>query len=348
MLMQNKSVRMLICNQCDKKCEDDASLTNHIILCGDVVNNPSCKPCNRTFTETAALEVHMGLHSDVDSKYISSIDKHLHDDKISDILCFQCDQTFTDNDTLEIHMALHSDVSNVLSCNQCDKIFPDNITLETHMLLHTDLISILSCEPCDRTFTNDAALETHIGSHSEVDSKHISKTDSGVNCEEEVEENSLEKEGEMVEEEKVEEEKEEEEKVDKEKVKEMVEEEDLEEMEEEGSSRFRSLRENIAMRDFEILSLSQLDKEVEQLMFLDKSFKGRENIFTSTPVEEEEGQRLEDMEDILEEDRGAETTLARAPGRGRRGRARRWLGRLGGRLGGRFMEIAAKILAAVV
>ena len=340
MLKHNKSVRMLICNQCDKKFEGDASLTNHILLCIDMVNKPSCKPCNRTFTEKAALEIHMGLHSDVDSKYISSIDKNLHDDTIIDLLCFQCDKTFTDNVTLEIHMSLHSDVRNILSCDQCDKIFPDKITLETHMLLHNDLISLLSCEPCDRIFTNGAALETHIALHSEADSKHISKTDSGVNCEEEVEENSLEKE---VDEEKVEEKKVKEvveEKVEEEKVKEVVEEEELKE--EEGRRRLGS------MRDFEILSLSQLDKEVEQLMFLDKSFKGRENIFTSTPVEEEEGQRLEDMEDILEEDRGAETTLARAPGRGRRGRARRWLGRLGGRLGGRLLEIAAKILAAVV
>ena len=79
-----------------------------------------------------------------------------------------------------------------------------------------------------------------------------------------------------------------------------------------------------------------------------KGSKGRGNIFTSTPVEGEEGQRLEDMEDILEEDKGAESTLARAPGMDRRGRARRWLGRLGGRLGGRLLEVVAKILAAVV
>ena len=110
------------------------------------------------------------------------------------------------------------------------------------------------------------------------------------------------------------------------------------------SRRLGSLMDNITMRDFEILSLSQLDKEVEQLMSWRKGSKGRGNIFTSTPVEGEEGQKLEDMEDILKEDKGAESTLARPPGRDRRGRARRWLGRLGGRL----LEVVAKVLAAVV
>ena len=145
-------------------------------------------------------------------------------------------------------------------------------------------------------------------------------------------------------------EEEEEEKVDEVVVKEEegVEEEEVVKEDENRSRRLGSLMDNITMRDFDILSLSQLDKEVEQLMSWRKGSKGRGNIFTSTPVEGEEGQKLEDMEDILKEDKGAESTLARAPWRDRRGRARRWLGRLGGRLGGRLLEVVAKILAAVV
>ena len=87
-LLKNNCVRILLCNQCDKTFEDDASLKNHMVLCSDVVSKLSCKPCNTTFTEMAAFENHKGLHIDVNSKYTSSIDKNLHKDTISDL--FYC------------------------------------------------------------------------------------------------------------------------------------------------------------------------------------------------------------------------------------------------------------------
>ena len=55
---------------------------------------------------------------------------------------------------------------------------------------------------------------------------------------------------------------------------------------------------------------------------------------------DEEGLSLQSLEDLLE----ADSTLGRALNSCRRGRARRWLGRLGGRL----LEGVAVLLAAVL
>ena len=72
-------------------------------------------------------------------------------------------------------------------------------------------------------------------------------------------------------------------------------------------------------------------------MYLEEGVGEGRNIFTSTPVDEEE-LSLQSLEDLLE----ADSTLGRALSR--RGRARRWLGRLGGRL----LEGLAVLMAAVL
>ena len=74
-------------------------------------------------------------------------------------------------------------------------------------------------------------------------------------------------------------------------------------------------------------------------MYLEEGVGEGRNIFTSTPVDEEE-LSLQSLEDLLE----ADSTLGRALIRSRRGRARRWLGRLGGRL----LEGVAVLMAAVL
>ena len=74
-------------------------------------------------------------------------------------------------------------------------------------------------------------------------------------------------------------------------------------------------------------------------MFLEEGVGEGRNIFTSTPVDEEE-LSLQSLEDLLE----ADSTLGRAHSRSRRSRARRWLGRLGGRL----LEGVSVLMAAVL
>ena len=86
-----------------------------------------------------------------------------------------------------------------------------------------------------------------------------------------------------------------------------------------------------------------LDLEVEQLLYWEAWMGGGGNIFTSIPVEGEV-KGLQSLEDLLQECKEADSTLCRALSRGRRGRARRWLGRLGDRL----LQGVAVVLAAVL
>ena len=109
------------------------------------------------------------------------------------------------------------------------------------------------------------------------------------------------------------------------------------EKEEENSiSGMGSLQGILTQRDFEILPLSQLDQEVEQ-----NGSRGWGKIFTSTPVE---GEQVKGLEDIPKEGVEEGSPLARTPWRNRKGRARKWLVRLGGRV----FEVVATIMVAVV
>ena len=230
--------------------------------------------------------------------------------------CKKCQNKFSDNEAMENHMLSHNDVVDILSCNHCDQKFTDKATLKIHMYFHNNIVNIFSCNQYDQTFIDDATLEMHMMLYSDKHNKYSSNTDSGVVCEEEEEE----KEGE-------------------EKEKEC------------RGSRFENPQDIKSIIDLEILSvqksgddswgscLAKLDQEEEQLMYLEEGEGEGRNIFTSTPVYKEE-LSLQSLEDLLE----ADSTLSRALSRSRRGRVRRWLGRLGGRL----LEGVAVLLAAVL
>ena len=221
--------------------------------------------------------------------------------------------------SMENNLAREFDMSQAYACNPCDQTFTDCVTLKKHMLKHDEDPSTLYCNKCGQTCKDNFNMERHMALHSDMNSTYSGNTDSGVNCEDE-EDQSM-------------------------------------------SNRLRNMNlrdipsvkegwENPTSSDTDCLnrvmggsfcSNTLLDQEVEQLLYWERRIGVGGNIFTSTPVEGEV-KGLQSLEDLLQECKEEDSTLGRALVRSRRGRARRWLGRLGDRL----MEGVAVILAALL
>ena len=224
--------------------------------------------------------------------------------------------------SIENNLAREFDMSQAYACNPCDQTFTDFVTLKKHMLTHNEDPSILSCNQCRQTFKDNFNMERHIALHSDLNSTYSGNTDSGVNCEDEEEQNMSNRLRNKV-------------------VKNLRDIPSVKEGWENSTSSDNDFL-NMVMEG-SYCSNTLLDLEVEQLLYWERRMGGEGNIFTSTPVEGEVN-GLQSLEDLLQECKEADSTLGRALVRSRRGRARRWLGRLGDRL----LEGVAVILAALL
>ncbi|XP_038055654.1 histone-lysine N-methyltransferase PRDM9-like [Patiria miniata] len=134
-----------ICSQCDKSFTRSGSLRMHMrIHAGE--RPYACSHCDKSFTHSAHLRGHMRIHAG-ERPYT----------------CSHCDQSFTQSGHLRMHMMIHTG-ERPYACSHCDKSFTYGHHLRGHMRIHTGERPY-ACSHCDKSFTQSGHLRTHMRIH---------------------------------------------------------------------------------------------------------------------------------------------------------------------------------------
>ncbi|CAH1792910.1 unnamed protein product, partial [Owenia fusiformis] len=141
------------CGGCDEEFQHAKYLLQHLTENASCTEKhdktyPKCAICNRLFTTTSTLRVHLKkMHNSGDSEVFT---------------CEECGKEFMLNCDLRRHLRKHEDFRNKKhQCPTCDKCFFTSINLSEHMNIHTGA-KPHHCDQCDAKFTGSSALYKHV------------------------------------------------------------------------------------------------------------------------------------------------------------------------------------------
>ena len=107
-----------------------------------------CATCNKPFTTSHGLEVHVRRSHTTGTRLFS---------------CDVCKKKFCHSVTLDQHRAAHAQERS-FSCRQCGKTFKRSSTLSTHLLIHSDTRPY-PCVYCGKRFHQKSDMKKHTYIH---------------------------------------------------------------------------------------------------------------------------------------------------------------------------------------
>jgi len=133
------------CDQCDKNFRRESYLQVHKKAVHSAINPYTCDQCQRSFTSSWGLKMHMTVHSD---------DRPFQ--------CKLCDKKFKRNYELNKHMAFHVPDRPYI-CNICGKSFQVERNLKTHQYVHFKPDLPYECDhpECDMRFHKISRMKEH-------------------------------------------------------------------------------------------------------------------------------------------------------------------------------------------
>ncbi|XP_006821599.1 uncharacterized protein LOC102803465 [Saccoglossus kowalevskii] len=150
------------CSKCEKQFADLSQLGRHMKYSHPDMScrKWKCHMCDRAFTSSAKLNVHVLVHMGVKPHK-----------------CEHCDKTFTDPSNLRMHVSIHTGLKK-FQCDICGNSFRQKAHLLSHKITHTGEKK-LKCQYCDKMFSRHSDVKQHTYMHTkekEVPCQECGKT----------------------------------------------------------------------------------------------------------------------------------------------------------------------------
>ena len=137
----------------------------------------SCEICNKCFSQSGSLEIHMMVHTQENPFNCEQCGKHLstikefkrHQRKHTGekpYLCNQCEKKFSQIGHLRRHERIHSGDKRFI-CAQCDKSYTQGVGLKIHLRFHTGE-KPYTCSQCGKSFMQLFNLQRHENKHPDL------------------------------------------------------------------------------------------------------------------------------------------------------------------------------------
>ncbi|XP_055707326.1 zinc finger protein 37-like [Phlebotomus papatasi] len=160
-----------VCKLCDKKFSQSNNLKLHMITHTDM--KFECDVCKRLFKNPRSLRNHKQEHLPLEQQNKQSDHVQKQAAKRSSIkwkqcqkrtcICQICGKVSNYSTLHESHMRSHTG-EKPFKCNECDKSFRERSSLRSHMLVHTGAKPYV-CSNCGAAFRQGAHLRRHMRSH---------------------------------------------------------------------------------------------------------------------------------------------------------------------------------------
>ena len=135
-----------------------------------------CKQCNKGFTTTWGLKLHVRIHAELKPSKCSKCEKsfrqssHLQQHKrthseLKPFKCNKCEMSFSQSSNLQQRIKeLHDLKESTHKCSHCQKKFSRTSYLQIHQRIHSGT-KPLQCEHCSKSFRFLSSLYRHCRSH---------------------------------------------------------------------------------------------------------------------------------------------------------------------------------------
>uniref|UniRef100_H3CZZ6 Zinc finger and BTB domain containing 17 n=1 Tax=Tetraodon nigroviridis TaxID=99883 RepID=H3CZZ6_TETNG len=169
------------CQNCGKKFTHTGNFKRHMrIHTGSFTSGfhwrefPSCRDCNKAFSDPAACKAHEKTHSPLKPYTCSTCGKSYRQISLLNLhrkrhtgearyTCRLCGKTFTTSGNLKRHQLVHSG-EKPYQCDYCDKAFSDPTAKMRHLETH-DTDKGNKCPHCDKRFSQMGNLKAHLKIH---------------------------------------------------------------------------------------------------------------------------------------------------------------------------------------
>ncbi|KAJ1130944.1 hypothetical protein NDU88_009288 [Pleurodeles waltl] len=133
-----------------------------------------CSACDKSFTKSALLVIHLRTHSGEKSYPCNECDKSFGDSTnlirhqkthrlARPFKCTECEKSFINSSKLKIHLRNHTG-ERPYQCTACNKTFTTYTHLTLHLKTHT-VERLYQCTICKKSFINNSRLVIHQRTH---------------------------------------------------------------------------------------------------------------------------------------------------------------------------------------